>query len=187
MDFLRKVISVFLLIHLAAAIVFHLLLVWLCKISGRDNYFWAKAAFWISLPLCVSAGWGVWFLLFGWIIIPGLTTGKVFYLPGVANKLRALEGDRFPIEMIVFPQLVFHHIVNFAVMGTFVLLTPANASLFDFFTVTGYLMSYMSICFLTDRQSGGKSLFKRVSERLKKAVQASKERLGGNEALPQPI
>lgn len=187
MRFLQKILLALLLIHVTAASAFHFPLVWLCKVSGRDNYFWAKVAFWISLPLCISAGWGVYFLLFGWIFTPLISTGRFFYLPAVANKMRALDGDRFPIEMICLPQLIFHHIVNFGVMTTVLLLTLSATSAFDFVTITGYLLSYMSICFLLDRQSGGKSLFKRASERLKRFAQKTEEKLGSDDVLPQPI
>lgn len=187
MRFLQKILLALLLIHVTATRVFHFPLAWLCKVSGRDNYFWAKVMFWISLPLCISAGWGVTFLVFCWIVIPIFNTGKVFYLPAVANKMRSLDGELFPIEMVSLPQLIFHHIFNFSVMAMFLLLTVTHASAFDFATITGYLLSYMSVCFLLDRQSGGKSLFKRVSERLKKTVQAAKEKLGSEDALPQPV
>ncbi len=187
MRFLQKILLALLLIHVTAASAFHFPLVWLCKVSGRDNYFWAKVLFWISLPLCVPAGWGMWFLFFGWIIMPLINIGKFFYLPAVANKMRALDGDRFPIEMVCLPQLIFHHIFNFGVMTALLLLNVSNASAFDFVTITGYLLSYISVCFLIDRQSGGKSLFKRTSERLKRFAQKTREKLGSDDVLPQPI
>lgn len=185
MDFLRKFIVLFLLIHVVTSTVLHRPLVLLCKYSGKDNYFWAKCAFWTGAALCMVTISGVIFLLVAYVVVPNMILGKSFFLPSVANKFRQSEGESVPIEMALVLPLAFAHVFN---IGFLLFLMPiGDVAILDFARLVGYILSYTSVCFLVDRQSGGKSLFKRASERLKRFAQKTREKLGSDDVLPQPI
>ena len=185
MNFLRKIIVLFLLTHLVASTVLHKPLVWLCKYSGKDNYFWAKVAFWIGIGLCISTIRGVLFVLNIYVIIPQMLLGVGFYLPSVANKFRKANGESVPIEMALVLPLAFGHIFTLGLSLFFMIILGSTTS--DFMNFAGYALSYTSVCFLVDREDGGKSLLKRASERSRSLAHKAKDKLGSNDALPQPV
>lgn len=186
LKFLLIFVLAIMLIHEFASRILHRPLVWLCKYSGKDNFFWAKVTFWAGISLCILGISGVFFLLWAYAILPLIDIGRIFFLPKVANKLREIDGDQLPVEVIAIPQIIFLHVVNIIALVLLVL-SIGKFSFSDVITPCGYLLSYVSICFLLDRQSGGKSLFKQASERLKILAQNAKEKFGSGEALPQPI
>ena len=185
MNFIRKIIVLFLLTHLVASAILHRPLVWLCKYSGKDNYFWSKVAFWAGIGFCIPGVFGLFNLVAVYFIASTMVPGMFFYLPSVANKMRKSDGESLPIEIIAIPSVIIGHLWNMGLFGFFIAI--GEHSFFGIGTFAGFLFNYTATCFLIDPQNGGKSLFKRASERIKKAIQATKERLGSEGAMPQPV
>ncbi len=185
MNFIRKIIVLFLLIHVVASAILHRPLVWLCTYSGKDNYFWSKATFWTGVAFCIPGVFGLLNLVAVYLIASTIMPGIVFYLPSVANKMRKLDGESLPIEIIAIPSVIIGHIWNISLFGLFILL--GDHSFYAIGTFVCFVLNYTATCFLVDHQSGGKSLLKRASERLRSLALKAKDKLGSNDALPQPV
>lgn len=175
----------FVLLTVATRGTLHYLLVFLCKYSGRDNYFWAKVMFWIAVILSFMTIGGFLLILFAYIILPSVR-GVSFYLPSVAEKFRKSEDSgALPIEAASIPSMLSLHVWSILIWVLFRLVE--GVGLLEIVRLAGFLTSYAALHFLLDKQSGGKSLFKRASESLSKLPHKAKEKLGSDDVLPQPI
>ncbi|MBI3494860.1 hypothetical protein HY004_02665 [Candidatus Saccharibacteria bacterium] len=184
MKYFHAFMETLMLVHETVSIhVVRPILVRLCNCSGKDNYFWSVATFWVSLAVLLMSGF-IMIPLILYIVAPFIMIGSTFFPPRFAEKLKKSEGSVMPIEMLyVKIQGASLLVIVFSCALSLVWFHDVRSIL----EVLGYVLTYMSLCFLIDRQSGGKSLVKRAKEKARNTSKNLQGKTGSDTGLPQPI
>lgn len=184
MKYFHAFMETLMLVHETTSIhVVRPILVRLCNCSGKDNYFWSVATFWVSLAILLVSGFIIIPLIL-YILAPLIMIGSTFFPPRFAEKLKKSEGNVMPIEVLyVRIQGASLLVIVFSCALSLVWFHDVRSIM----EVLGYVLTYISLCFLIDRQSGGKSLVKRAKEKARNTSKNLQEKTGSDTGLPQPI